>query len=391
MINPTLQIKHDRYRQDCLYRKRTVITSRVQNCIVINKKKLINFSSNDYLGIATDPKIKRALKQGASKYGLGSTASALICGYHRVHKTLEEKFSVFLQRESAILFNSGYLANLAVIGTLATKNTQIISDRLCHASLIDAIGLSKAKHYRYRHNDLNHLKSYGEAGAAHKIIVTESVFSMEGDIADIKNIAGYAEQINATLLVDDAHGVGVLGQSGRGICEAQALSFKQVPILIIPLGKAFASLGAIVSGSKAFIEALVQFARPYIYTTALPPALVHATLTALQIVKADSWRREKLWRLIQYFTQIAQQRNLPIQSNDLTPIKSLVIGCNKMAIKLQQRLQHYGFFVYAIRPPTVPVNTARLRISLNCLHDEKQITDLLDVVAEHFSDNSRSK
>jgi 8-amino-7-oxononanoate synthase len=385
MLTLQLQTKKAQYKKLHLLRQRTSIADRTENIIEIGNARLVNFSSNDYLGIVTDLQIKQAFKAGVDRYGFGGTASALICGYLKVHQELEERFAEFLGRDAAILFNSGYLANLGVLTTLAGKNTAIFSDKLCHASLLDAIALSKAKHYRYAHNDVTHLKfRMADINSAHKIIVTDSVFSMEGDIADLKAITNHAQQSKATLLVDDAHGIGILGKNGGGICELYALSQKQVPILITPLGKAFGSLGAIVSGSKELIDVLLQFARSYIYTTAMPPAIAYALLVILHIVKTEYWRRERLMDLIQFFINEARRRNLPVQSHAETPIKSIIIGDNCQAVALQQLLRDRGFWVYAIRPPTVPPNTARLRISLNCLHTEQQIIDLLDFLAEYL-------
>jgi 8-amino-7-oxononanoate synthase len=383
MPTPALEIKNARYETLSLRRKRQRIEEKNHNHIVIDGKPLINFSSNDYLSITSDDKIKEALKDGAEKYGLGSSASALICGYHSPHQVLEEKFAAFLKREKALLFSSGYLANLAVMNTLGSKNSAVFSDKLCHASLLDAITLSKAKHYRYQHNNPEHLEfRLRQNNLTEKYMVTESVFSMEGDIAKIASLAAIAEKSKATLIVDDAHGVGVLGSTGGGICEAYHLSAQQVPVLITPLGKALGSMGAIVSGSETLIESLIQFARSYIYTTALPPAIAYATSVAVDIVQHENWRREKLQHLIAYFIEAAKMRQLSIQSADITPIKSLMIGENKKALALQERLKQNGFWVYAVRPPTVPENTARLRISVNCSHTEKQITQLLDLISD---------
>lgn len=383
MPTSALELKNTRYEALSLLRKRQCIEEKNHNHIVIDGKALINFSSNDYLSISSDDKIKTALKEGAEKFGLGSSASALICGYHSPHQALEEKFAAFLKRERALLFSSGYLANLAVMNTLGTKNSAVFSDKLCHASLLDAISLSRAKHYRYQHNNPEHLKfRLTQNNLSEKYILTESIFSMEGDIAKIIPLAAIAEKSNATLIVDDAHGVGVLGATGGGICEAYDLTSQQVPVLVTPLGKALGSMGAMVSGSEDLIESLIQFARAYIYTTALPPAIAYATSVALDMVQHENWRREKLQHLIAYFLETARERQLPIQSDDMTPIKCLMIGENKKALALQEMLKQNGFWVYAVRPPTVPENTARLRISVNCSHTEKQIMQLLDLISD---------
>jgi 8-amino-7-oxononanoate synthase len=333
MLSQQIKNKIVQYRRLHLLRKRTPLEERIENIITINDTQLINFSSNDYLSLATDSRIKQAFIKGIEHYGFGSTASTLISGYYTTHQVLEEKFAEFLNRDKALLFNSGYHANLGVISALADRHTTIFSDKLCHASLIDAITLSKAKHIRYQHNNIKHLATrLSHVATKNRMIVTDSVFSMEGDIANLVGIAQCAQAAKATLLVDDAHGFGVLGKHGAGVCETHALSQQQIPLLITPLGKACGGLGAIVSGSKELIEALVQFARTYIYTTALPPAIVCALLTTLDIIKNESWRREKLINLIQFFIKAAHQRNLTLHTTDETPIKTIVIGANKKAV-----------------------------------------------------------
>ena len=354
-----------------LARSRHVIDKHDSRHIMLDGKQLINFCSNDYLGLASHPAVINAFIQGANDYGLGSGSSALISGYSKAHHALEEAFAFFLQRDRAILFNSGYHANLGVIATLANRNSCVITDKLCHASIIDGIVLARAKCLRYRHNDLVHAETLLKNNSAqHMLIVTESVFSMEGDTPDIKALCSLAKKYHATLIIDDAHGIGVN--------EFANLSQQEVPCLVTPLGKAVGSMGAIVAGSTDLIEMLLQFSRTYRYSTALPPAVCHATITALAIMQSESWRRQKLHDNINFFHQQAKLRNINPVSTDATPIKSIIIGANKTTLLIQKELHEQGFFVSCIRPPTVPVNTARIRLSLNCMQTTDDIIRLLD-------------
>lgn len=353
---------------------------------------LINFCSNDYLGIRQHPRILQAFSAGASKYGLGSGSSALIGGYYPVHAELEERFAKFFQRDSAILFNSGYHANIGVITALANRNRRIFVDRFCHASILDAIVLSRAKYRRYAHNNTENLCHFlAKESCQHSLIISESIFSMEGDLAPVAELANIAKKYQSTLIIDDAHGVGVLGHYGKGICEQAGLSQEQVPVLVAPLGKAFGGLGAIVAGSSELIDSLVQFSRTYRYTTALPPAIAYAVLQALQIVATEIWRRERLNELIAFFCREAGQRELPLLSSSQTPIQAILIGDNERVMTIKNQLHSAGIAVAAIRPPTVPVNTARLRISLSCEHTEKQILRLLDLLMENGVGNDQRK
>jgi len=349
--------------------------------LVIDGKKLLNFAGNDYLGLANHPDVKRAFAAAANEFGLGSTSSPLFSGYSRPHQTLEEAFATFLGRDRAILFNSGYHANLAIMTTIAGRHTKIFADKYCHASLLDGISLSRAELIRYRHQDISHVKHLiTDYLNKKKLLVTESVFSMEGNITDAKSFAELANTSHATLVIDDAHGIGILGKSGKGICEHANLSQKEVPCLVTPLGKAPGSMGAIVSGSDEFIESLIQNARTYRYSTALPPAVCAATITSLHILESESWRREKLRHLICFFNQAASDRGLTLLSQDTTPIRCILIGENKKTVQLHDYLKEQSYYVACGRPPAVPTGAARLRISLNCMHDENDIIGLLDLI-----------
>lgn len=365
------QQRHD------LYRNRYVIDHRHNAIISTQHKSVIDFTSNDYLNLANHDEVKKAFIKGIELYGLGSGASNFISGYFKSHQQLEEAFCEFLQRDKAILFNSGYHANLGIFSALANKNTVIIADKLCHASIIDGILLSRANYIRYRHNDLTHaeelVKQYKNS-----ILVTESVFSMQGNITDAKLLATFP----AKLIIDDAHGIGILGKNGKGICEHHSLTQQDLTCLVTPLGKALGSFGAIVSGDAETIETILQFARSYCYTTALPPAVSHATLTSLRLLQQENWRREQLNDLIQFFIKSCNERELTLVSNDLTPIKSIIVASNQKSLKIQHKLLEKNMYVSCIRPPTVPANTARLRISLNYAHTKTQITQLLDELKE---------
>lgn len=385
MLNFEVQRKIENYSINSLLRKREVVDLREDNRIIFDKVECINFCSNDYLGLATSETVKKAFIEGVQQYGFGSGSSALISGYFTPQKQLEEKFAEFLNRDRAIYFNSGYLANLGVISALNGRNNIIISDKLCHASILDGISLSKAKHYRYHHNNVTHLEKMLQSLNGGTII-TEGVFSMEGDISPIDKISKIADQNKSSLIVDDAHGVGVLGQNGGGICEYYQLSQKDVACLVTPLGKAFGAIGGVVSGTKELIEAILQLARTYIYTTALPPAIAVAAMQSLKIVQQESWRRDRLNNLIKYFIEQASQRELQLVSNNHTPIKSILIGSNLKVQQIQQKLLQKGFYISCIRPPTVPVGTARIRITINCNHHEQEIERLLDHITYYFKD-----
>lgn len=357
-----------------LVRKRFTIEKKASTHIQAQGVDAINFCSNDYLNLSQHPKIIASVIRGMEEFGLGSGASSLVAGFYQPQKILEEKFSEILNRERSLFFNSGYHANLGLITALANKNTTIIADKLCHASIIDGIRLSGAKHFRYPHGNLAHaenlLLKYPQS-----LLITENVFSMEGTIADIKTLAKLAKNSASLFIVDDAHGFGVLDRK---------ISQEDVPCLVIPLGKACGGTGAIVSGKADLIEIILQKARTYCYTTALPPAICYGILEALNLIREETWRREKLNALIQYFIQGAKARELPLVSSDTTPIKSILIGDNQKVISIQKTLLEKGFFVSCIRPPTVPKNTARIRISLNCLHEENEIEKLLDELYECY-------
>lgn len=364
-------------QQDNLYRQRKILDSAQGARVVVNNHKTISFCANDYLGLANHPDVIAAFKRGADQYGVGSGASHLVSGHSTPHHQLEEELAAFTGRDRALLFSSGYLANLGLITALAGKGDYVFEDKLNHASLIDAGLLSGARFQRYLHNDVKSLEKFlQKTEAGNKLIVTDGVFSMDGDIAPLPELIRTAEKSRAWLMVDDAHGFGVLGKRGGGTAEHFGLSQQQLPILMGTLGKALGTFGAFVAGSEALVETLIQFSRSYIYTTALPPAIAEATRMSLKLLERESWRREKLNNNIQYFRQRAQSMDISVM-NSQTPIQPVVVGDNASVMRVNKKLEDRGFLVGAIRPPTVPDGTARLRITLSAEHTHNEIDQLL--------------
>lgn len=368
-------------RAQHLYRTRRIIESPQGPEIVSDGQRYLNFCSNDYLGLASHPQVIEALQAGAARYGVGSGAAHLICGHSRAHHALEEELAAFTHRPRALLFSTGYMANLGVIGALAGRGDTVLQDRLNHASLIDAAQLSGARLQRYQHASPTALeKMIVASNGSAALIASDGVFSMDGDSAPVAQLAALARAHNIPLLLDDAHGLGVLGANGGGTLEQAGLGLDDVPVLMGTLGKAFGTFGAFVAGSTELIETLIQQARSYIYTTALPPALAEATRASLKLVQTELWRREQLRRLIARFTQGAAELKLPLLSSQ-TPIQPLLIGSAEHALTLSEHLLAHGILVSAIRPPTVPQGEARLRITLSCAHSEAHIDQLLDALA----------
>lgn len=380
------------YQANALLRKRYTVEHQEGNHVIVNAKPAVQFCSNDYLHISTHSNVKKAWIDGAHRYGLGSGASALVSGHTKAHALLEDAFANFLNRDKALLFNSGYHANLGVLATFAHRQTNIIADKLCHASLIDGAMLSRANLRRYAHNNMQQAEQLlAKQKDCSSLLISESIFSIHGDIAKVQTLSALASHYQHFFIVDDAHGIGVLGEKGGGIAEHYQLSQQDLPCLITPLGKALGSMGAIVSGSESTIYALLQFARTYRYSTALPPALCLATLAALDLIQKETWRRQTLTQLIHTFIAESKKRGLTLLSSSPTPIKSILIGSNKEALSLQEALLNKGFFISCIRPPTVPKHETCLRISLNCMHKETQIIQLLDLIAEKRRANAISQ
>lgn len=385
MLKQMLENKLARWDESTLTRKRMSIRKTEGNQIEVDNEHCINFSHNDYLGLAKHPDIMQATIKGLQYYGLGSGASSVVSGYYSAQEELEAAFSEWLKMENAIVFSSGYLANLGVVSALIDRSHTVFSDKMSHASLLDGIQLSRAKHYRYQHHSITDLKRLAEFKTP-DYIITESVFSMGGAIASVSDIIQIADHYDASVIVDDAHGIGVLGKNGRGICEYAGIDPHHLACMILPLGKAFNGMGAIVAGKKTVTESILQFARSYRYSTAIPPAICVGLLTALNVIQSEVWRREKLAELIDFFIMYALSRGLRISSSDPTPIKSIIVGDNDKVLYLQKKLHQEGFLISSIRPPTVPKNSARIRVSLNCNHTKDQVVQLLDAITNGLAE-----
>ncbi len=353
--------------------------ARAPHCQV-GSEQLINFCGNDYLGLSTHPAIIDAAAQGLAQYGLGSGGSSLVSGHTEAHAELEDELADFCQRQRALVFSSGYLANLSVVGALAGHGDAVYEDRLNHASLIDAALLSRARLYRYSHAAPQALANRLATGtAAHPLVVTDGVFSMDGDVAPLAELARVCSANQATLIVDDAHGIGVLGEEGRGTLAHLGVTRAQVPIVIGTFGKAFGGSGAYVAADASIIETLIQTARPYIYSTAMPPLIAMAMSAALRLIRREPHRREYLHTLIGQFRKGAAERGLEFLPSD-TAIQPFIVGTAGATVAMSKQLRESGFLVTPIRPPTVPEGTARLRITLSALHQTDQIDDLLDAL-----------
>ncbi|MEK1952070.1 8-amino-7-oxononanoate synthase [Pseudomonas sp. YNh] len=366
-----------------LYRQRPLLESPQGPEVVVDGQRLLAFCSNDYLGLANHPKVIAAWQAGAERWGVGGGASHLVVGHSTPHHQVEEALAELTGRPRALLFSTGYMANLGAITALVGQGDTVLQDRLNHASLLDGGLLSGARFNRYLHNDAASLASRLDKAVGNTLVVTDGVFSMDGDLADLPALADVARARGAWLMVDDAHGLGTLGAQGGGIVEHFGLSVDDVPVLIGTLGKACGTAGAFVAGSEELIEALVQFARPYIYTTSQPPALACATLKSLELLRHETWRREHLAALIRQFREGAQQIGLALMDSP-TPIQPIMIGDSAQALRLSRMLRERGLLVTAIRPPTVPAGGARLRVTLSAAHSEAQVQLLLNALAECY-------
>lgn len=368
-----------------LYRHRRLLTSAQGVEVTYDGRRHINFSSSDYLGLANHPVVVKAFQQAANEYGMGSVASPLVCGYTALHHKLEEILAELTGRDRVLMFTSGYMANLGVITALVGRCDTIFADKLNHASLVDAGVLSRARLRRFAHNNMQQLaRDLSSADCGRRLIVVESVFSMDGDCAPLAALASLAQQHDAWLMADDAHGFGVLGAHGGGCAEYYALDQQQLPIVMGTLSKAVGCYGAFVAGSETIIETLIQFSRSYTYTTALPPAVVAAGLASVQLLREEPQRRTQLQQRITYFKRGASQLGLPLLASD-TPIQPLLVGDNKQALAVASALEEGGFLVVAMRPPTVPLGAARLRITLSAAHSEYHLDRLLDALADMWA------
>ena len=362
-----------------LYRAVNCLHRGLDMSVQFRKQSLLNFSSNDYLGLAQDPALVAAWQDGLSRFGAGSGASPLVTGFHSPHQHLQSQLAEWLGFEQALLFSSGFSANQALLFALLQEGDHLLQDKLNHASLIEAGMLSPASMRRFAHNDpssLARLLSRVPENAP-KLVVTEGVFSMDGDLSPLADIAHVCQQSSSMLVVDDAHGCGVLGTSGRGSCDFAGI---KPDILVVTFGKAFGLQGAAILCSHDVAEYLVQFARHFIYSTAMPPAQAHALSTACDIIQRDNWRREKL---AEHSDSLAQYLSPDVEIvKTQTPIKPLMVGSSERAVKFADKLRQRGLWVSAIRPPTVPANSARLRITLTAAHKDTEIRALAQAINE---------
>ncbi len=386
-LDDLLQQELSDRRQQSLYRQRKIIETPQQIHLKINGRSLLSFCSNDYLGLASHPDIAAALKKGVDRWGVGSGAAHLVSGHTAVHHELEEALAGYTGRSRALLFSTGYMANLGVVNALMGKGDLVVEDRLNHASLIDAALLSSALSgsvfKRYPHNNVERLELWlaESEPQARKLVISDSVFSMDGVLADVPELVRVCQDYDAWLMLDDAHGFGLLGEQGAGVAQEFHLDQQQLPVYMATLGKAMGVAGAFVTGSDALIETLIQKARSFIYTTAMPPALASALLVSLKIARQENWRREKLKALIAQFRSGCEQLGLKLLDS-MTAIQPVLTGSIKNTVQLSQALEEQGILVTAIRPPTVPKGTSRLRVTLSAQHSEQDIERLLNAFAD---------
>ena len=358
-----------------LYRYRLTLESPQAARVTVGGREYLAFCSNDYLGLANHPELIAAVCEGATQYGIGAGASHLVSGHSRAHHLLEEALASFTRLPRALLFSTGYMANAGVVTALIGRHDAIFADKLNHASLNDAALLSGARLSRYPHLNLAILeRQLAASQARRKLVVSDAVFSMDGDVVPLPSLLELCERYDAWLLLDDAHGFGVLGDQGRGILAHFNISSPRI-IYMGTLGKAAGVFGAFVAAQGEIIEMLVQRARSYIYTTAAPPFLSHALLKSLELIAGGAWRREKLVQLIKLLKQECHPLRWKLLPSD-TPIQPLIIGENAEALQVSEALRQKNILVTAIRPPTVPAGTARLRISLSSSHDIEDVMEL---------------
>lgn len=376
-----LQLELAQRAEQGLLRQRRMLQGMQGAHVVINGKRLLSFCSNDYLGLASHPALISAMSEAAQQYGAGSGASHLVTGHQTAHEVLEQRLQQFMAMPAVLLFSTGYMANLGIITALCGRDDEIFADKLNHASLNDAAVLSRASLKRYAHNDITSLERLlAQSTARRKLVVADAVFSMDGDIAPVPALLALCERYDAYLMLDDAHGFGVLGAQGRGILEHFNLSSPRI-IYMATLGKAAGSAGAFVAAEQVVIDYLLQSARSYIYTTASPAPVAAAALAGVDIISSEPQRRQHLQQLITHLQQHCQlQRWQLLPSN--TAIQPIIIGSNAEALSLSKHLQERGILVAAIRPPTVPKGTARLRISLSAQHTEDDVAHLLNALHE---------
>ena len=362
-----------------LLRSRRILESAQGAHVQIDGQEYLAFGSNDYLGLANHPALIASACSAAEKFGVGAGASHLVVGHSAAHHQLEQALAAFVQLPAALTFSTGYMANLGIVSALLDRNDLVLADKLNHASLNDAALLSRARFQRYAHGNLVQLEGMlAAAKARRKLVVTDAVFSMDGDIAPVPELLALCERYDASLLLDDAHGFGVLGEHGRGVLEYFGVASPRI-IYMATLGKAAGVFGAFVAGSEALIQTVMQRARTYIYTTAFPPMLASALMTSLDLIRDETWRREHLRELAAYLKQQLNTPSWRLLPSD-TPIQPLIIGGNREVIAVSEGLRQRGILVPAIRPPTVPKGEARLRISLSAAHSKEDVAQLCEAL-----------
>ena len=382
MILDRLKERLNAWRDDGLYREMHCLESPMQSEIINQGKGFRVFSSGNYLGLANHPRQKAAMREAVENYGVGTGASHLVVGYTKQHQAAEEAFASACGFESAMLFSCGYMANVGIQQALLSRNDVVYQDRLNHASLLDGARLSGAKLKRFRHLNYVELEQMLRAdGLKSKLVVSDTVFSMQGDEADLKILSQLRKKYGFFLIVDDAHGMGVVGQNGRGSLNKAGLSAKDIDLYVCPLGKAFGSFGAVVMGTVMVIDALRQFTRSYVYTTAMPAAMASAAKEALQIMQEESWRHKRLLELITYFKKSAKKNGIQLLPSD-SAIQAFVVKGAEACCRVSKKLLQAGFLVTAIRQPTVPAGSEQLRFTLNVGQTENDIDALMAVIAE---------
>ena len=385
MTFSSLSLDLQQREADGLLRRRRVLQSPQGARVQVDGEDVLSFCSNDYLGLANHPALVQAACEGAQRFGVGAGASHLVTGHSAAHHELEQKLAEFTGLPAALLFSTGYMANLGVITALLGRNDALFADKLNHASLNDAALLSRAKMMRYPHADLAMLERQLAASTARrKLVVSDAVFSMDGDIAPVPELLALCEKYDAWLLLDDAHGFGVLGKTGRGVLEHFPSHLPPHPsrlIYMATLGKAAGVFGAFVAGEPELIAWLVQAARSYIYTTATPPMLAAALLESLRVIAAEAWRRKRLAELVKLLQHGLKSQRWQLMPSE-TPIQPLLIGSSQEAVRVSESLRQRGILVPAIRPPTVPQGTARLRITLSAAHSVADVQRLIDALQQ---------
>jgi 8-amino-7-oxononanoate synthase len=363
------------------YRIRRKRDSGNSHIFVYKNKNYLSFASNDYLSLSDDKRIINSAKKSLDKYGFGTSSSPLISGYTKSHFKLEEEISKFLGQEKTLLFSTGYQANMGVIKSLVNRKDNIFADQLNHASLIDGSILSRANFKRYKHSDIKNLENLisNSKSLANNLIISDSLFSMDGDLANLKKLKTLSKKSNSLLLIDEAHALGVFGKSGEGLISEHGLNNEDNIFLTGTFGKSVGTYGAFFSGNSDYVEYVMQKARSYIYSTSIPVNAVEATRKSLKIIEKESWRREKLFSLIQYFKKNIKKINYECLDSD-SQIQVIIIGKSIDAINVSEELLKKGIYLPAIRPPTVEEGKSRLRVSLTVNHEESDIDYLINIL-----------